>query len=239
MASNKFMMIYNDLSKKIQHNKYQIGSCLPSENDLAINYGVSRETIRKALNYLSQNGYIQKIRGKGSVVLDAGRYDFPVSGLVSFKEVAKRSGKTWSTCVHELTLIQPSDEIKDKLRITDKTYVWKIVRSRIVDGETIILDKDYINQDIIPTLTKETCEDSLYQFIEEDCDLMISFARKEFSVDPITNEDKIYMTLKNDQQVVVVKSQVFLDDARLFQYTESRHRLDKFRFIDFARREHQ
>jgi GntR family transcriptional regulator, trehalose operon transcriptional repressor len=36
--------------------------------------------------------------------------------------------------------------------------------------------------------------------------------------------------------VVVIRSQVYLDDANLFQFTESRHRPDKFRFVDFARR---
>ncbi|HDU1271622.1 TPA: UTRA domain-containing protein, partial [Listeria monocytogenes] len=49
-------------------------------------------------------------------------------------------------------------------------------------------------------------------------------------------EDKKYLALHGDTHVVVVKSTVFLKDTTLFQYTESRHRLDKFRFIDFARR---
>lgn len=36
--------------------------------------------------------------------------------------------------------------------------------------------------------------------------------------------------------VVVVRSDVYLDDTRLFQHTESRHRLDRFKFVEFARR---
>lgn len=38
--------------------------------------------------------------------------------------------------------------------------------------------------------------------------------------------------------VVVVRNYVYLEDTTLFQYTESRHRLDKFQFVDFARRSH-
>ena len=45
------------------------------------------------------------------------------------------------------------------------------------------------------------------------------------------------MDLGKDQQVVSVKSQVYLADGRQFQYTESRHKLDKFRFVDFAKRQ--
>ena len=54
---------------------------LPSENDLAREYGVSRETIRKALLLLLENGYIHKIQGKGSIVLDVQRYRMPVTGI--------------------------------------------------------------------------------------------------------------------------------------------------------------
>ena len=39
-----------------------------------------------------------------------------------------------------------------------------------------------------------------------------------------------------DQHVVIVRSLVYLEDTRCFQYSESIHRLDKFRFVDFARR---
>ncbi|RBN38157.1 trehalose operon repressor, partial [Priestia megaterium] len=56
------------------------------------------------------------------------------------------------------------------------------------------------------------------------------------SVDELTDEDKCYLDLKDYEHIVVVRNYVYLEDASLFQYTESRHRLDKFRFVDFARR---
>ena len=54
--------------------------------NLTREYDVSRETIRKALLLLLENGYIHKIQGKGSIVLDVHRYRLPVTGLLSFKE---------------------------------------------------------------------------------------------------------------------------------------------------------
>lgn len=48
----------------------------------------------------------------------------------------------------------------------------------------------------------------------------------------------MFLDLQDDKHIVVVKNYVYLDNANLFQYTESRHRLDKFRFVDFARRGH-
>jgi transcriptional regulator, gntR family (repressor of trehalose operon), putative len=73
--------------------------------------------------------------------------------------------------------------------------------------------------------------------LENDLKLNIAYAKKEFTIDHANDRDKILMDLGKDQQVVSVKSQVYLADGRQFQYTESRHKLDKFRFVDFAKRQ--
>ena len=63
-------------------------------------------------------------------------------------------------------------------------------------------------------------------------------AKKEIVVEECTDEDREYLDLDKYDHVVVVKNFVHLKDATLFEYTESRHRLDMFRFVDFARRKH-
>lgn len=239
MKENKFMVIYNDLVKKIKDGSIKANCLLPSEHVLAEQYATSRETIRKALNLLSHNGYIQKVRGKGSVVLDVSRFDFPVSGLVSFREITESSGEDWRTNVHELVLIKPDNFLKQQLKIVGKEEVWKVVRSREIEHENIILDKDYIRKQLVPAITKDICEDSLYHYFEHELGLVISFAKKEITVEEATEEDKKYLDMNGYNHVVVVKNHVYLDNASLLQYTESRHRLDKFRFVDFARREHR
>ena len=84
---SKFNEIFLDLEAAILNQRFISGDLLPSENELVKQYNVSRETIRKALNLLLEKGYIQKIQGKGSVVLDVKRFDFPVSGLTDRKSV--------------------------------------------------------------------------------------------------------------------------------------------------------
>lgn len=101
MNKNIYLHIYNDYSAWIQSGQLPAGKKLPSESELAEAYGTSRETVRKALLMLSQNGYIHKIKGKGSFVLDTQRMNFPVSGLVSFKEVSKNLGRSVRTIVYE------------------------------------------------------------------------------------------------------------------------------------------
>ena len=95
----------------IENNKIKAGEKLPSEFDLQNKYQASRDTIRKALLLLSQNGYIQKSQGKSSIVLDINRFNFPVSGLTSFKEIASDIKGKVETIVHTCECIEPDEEI--------------------------------------------------------------------------------------------------------------------------------
>ncbi|MUK89752.1 trehalose operon repressor [Ornithinibacillus sp. L9] len=231
----KYLTIYDDLVKKIKGKEIPVNTMLPSENELTVQYETSRETIRKALNLLSQNGYIQKIRGKGSIVIDVHKFSFPVSGIVSYKELSKQLHLSSKTIVQELGFIKEDEEIGKELDTTLE-HVWKVIRTREISGEKIILDKDYFNNQQVPILTKDICENSIYEYIEGQLGLTIGFAQKEIVVEEPTEEDRRYLDLEGFSNIVVIKNHVYLEDTSLFQYTESRHRPDKFRFIDFARR---
>lgn len=236
MENSKYLIIYNDIVDKIEKGEYEANAKLPSENELMQIYDVSRDTIRKALLHLEQNGYIQKIKGKGSFVLDINKFDFQVSGLISFKELASKMAGSVETIVEELEVIRPDKYLQKQLQIGEEDAVWKIVRSRKINGKRIILDKDFILKSVADGFTKEICQNSIYEYIENVLGLKISFAKKEIVVKSATDEDKKYLDLDGFDVVVVVKNYVYLDDMTLFQYTESRHRPDKFKFIDFARR---
>jgi GntR family transcriptional regulator, trehalose operon transcriptional repressor len=235
--TNKYQIIFNTIVDQIKSGEIPPNSLLPSENELKEQYDTSRETIRKALNLLAQNGYIQKVRGKGSIVIDINKFDFPVSGLVSFKELADKMEKKPRTIVNELSLIfKPDAYIKQQLQLSGKDQVWKIVRTREIGGKKIILDKDYLAAKYVPSITEEICANSIYAYLENDLNLKISFAKKEIVVEEPTAEDRSFLDLDGFHNIVVIKNYVYLEDASLFQYTESRHRPDKFRFVDFARR---
>ncbi|SDI51431.1 GntR family transcriptional regulator, trehalose operon transcriptional repressor [Alteribacillus bidgolensis] len=237
-VKKKYIYIYDSIAEKVKNGLYQPGELLPSENQLVKEYSTSRETIRKALKLLSEHGYIQKIQGKGSVVLDINKVTFPVSGLVSFKELAQKMEGRVSTDVTTFQEITPDEEVKSQLSITAEEMVWKVGRVRKIDGEKIIYDKDYLLKDIVPALTKEICADSIYHYVESVLGLIISFAKKEITIEKPSSEDKELLDLNEFSSIVVVKNHVYLDDTTLFQYTESRHRPDKFKFVDFARRNH-
>lgn len=233
---NKFTQISEDIAGQINDGQLTAGSLLPSENELADMYAASRETVRKALKILAEDGYIHKVQGKGSIVLDVTKLDFPISGLVSFKELSSKMGKRIRTWVVVIEKGEPSRDSKEKMKLEKDDLVWTVSRVREIEGERIILDKDILSATYVPELTKEICENSIYEYLEGELGLAISFAKKEITIEIPTEEDRRCLDLEGFHNIVVVKNYVYLDDASMFQYTESRHRPDKFRFVDFARR---
>lgn len=233
---NKYREIFLDLEKKILNGVYPANSLLPSENQLMELYTTSRETVRKALNLLKDAGYIQKKQGKGSIVLDFERFNFPISGLTSYKELQDSQNIPTETLVNCLEVELVTEKLSERTGWPVGSETWKLVRQRRIDNEVVILDIDYIKRSIIPDLPIEECQNSLYEYIEKDLGLEISYANKEVTVEKVTDRDSELMDLAGDSHVVVIRSVVFLENTECFEYTESRHRLDKFKFTDFARR---
>jgi len=233
---SKYISIYHEILAKIEDGEIAAGSKLPSETEMISEYGASRDTIRKALHLLEQNGYIQRIQGKGSFALDINKLSFPVSGLTSFKELAQKMTEKCRTLVKELEKIPADEFIREQLKLPEQAEVWKAVRVRQIGGKKIILDKDFLDARYVPKLTQAICEDSIYEHLETKLGLKIGFAQKEVTVQQATQEDRKYLDFENYNMIVVVKNYTYLEDMTLFQYTESRHRPDKFKFVGFARR---
>lgn len=233
---SKYIEIAREISERITSKRYPADSYLPSENELCEEFGASRDTVRKALNLLAERKRILKEKGKGSRVLPVDIVTFPTSGLISFKELAAHSSQEIETDVIQFGLTD-DPVILEKLSMPEGSKAVQIIRIRTYDKERIIEDRDYLNPGIIPGLTPEIAQNSLYEYIEQTLRLPIGFARKEITVEPASAFDAEHMDLNGNTLLVVVRSNTYLEDARLFEYTESRHRPDKFRFIDFSRRE--
>lgn len=232
---SKYQKIYLDLKTKIEQKEIKAYTYLPSENELMQIYDSSRDTVRKALSLLLNEGYIQKNKGKGSIVLDREKIAFPVSGVMSFKELSHGMSGDIETDVVVFKKEKPSKQIKKELYIQEDD-VYHIERVRNIEGERIILDIDYINARIVPDLNEDIAADSLYEYIENELNLKIGFAKKEITVVKANQEEKELLDMKEFDLLVCVTSYSYLEDATLFQYTISKHRPDKFRFVDFARR---
>lgn len=236
MAQSKVGVISQDLVDKIKHQQYKPGEYLPSEHQLMDLYGSSRETIRKALNSLNDLGLIQKIRGKGSIVLNLDRYTFPISGISSFAELNNQLGLKAET---KVLLLQKEDKLPIQFikyfPEEENTTGFHLERLRSINREADVLDCDYLLSPPINKLPIEAAETSIYNYLENDQKLEISYATKEISVCQVDERIQNLLQLDNNMAVLVA-SRNYLADTTKFELTLSYHRPDKFKFVDFARR---
>ncbi|MGT2887909.1 trehalose operon repressor [Streptococcus didelphis] len=233
----KYEKIFRDLEKKISKEDYKTGDFLPTEMELCKEYQVSRDTIRKALDLLTKAGLIKKKQGLGSQVIKHQQILFPVSELTSYQELVTYFNMDSKTNVIAIDKLLVDETIAQLTSFPLNTIVWRITRQRLVDRIASVLDIDYLSKKIVPNMSREIAEKSLYAYLEQDLKLEIDYALKEITIDQITDKDKILLDLGSDQHVVSVKSKVYLSNKQQFQFTESRHKLEKFKFVDFARRQ--
>ncbi|MCK4025233.1 trehalose operon repressor [Streptococcus iners] len=233
----KYQEIYHDLKEKIRTNLYPAETSLPTEQQLQEIYGVSRDTVRKALAMLTEGGLIQKVQGRGSMVLKQEILNFPVSGLTSYQELTNSLQLSSQTQVVSLEQVTVNSSLASLTGFEPYSKVWKVVRTRSIDGKISVVDTDYLAVELVPELTLEIAERSIYEYLEGQLGLDIAYAQKEITVEPTSREERDLMQCQDDY-LVLIKSRVYLGDTRQFQYTESKHKIDKFRFVDFARRKH-
>ena len=101
----KYQHIYQILKEQILEETYLVGDFSPSENDLKEHYQVSRDTIRKCLKLLQEEGFIETVQGMGSQICMQAHFDFLVSQLTSYQEIVKASGLQSETNVIRLEKI--------------------------------------------------------------------------------------------------------------------------------------
>ena len=76
----------------------------------------------------------------------------------------------------------------------------------------------------------------MYEYLENDLGIKISYGNKDFKIEPISEEDSAYIDLNGHKHIAVLRSDVYTEGTDFLHYTESRHRVDKFHFSEFARR---
>ncbi|WP_461218629.1 trehalose operon repressor [Lapidilactobacillus salsurivasis] len=230
----KYLQIYHDLLTDIQNKKFKKGDLLPSDQKLVMRYHVSRETVRKAVRLLANEGYIQTIRGKGSLILSTEKLMFPFSSIESYHELVAQNH------LHSTNdLVSIRDHVAVPVELLNGAPALTtqlIVRKRVVDEVPVILDYDYINEAIVPEVPATVAQRSLFDYFESTLHLKIDYAIKHIAIEPAEYDDCVYLGINQSVPVLVVRSETHLSDNRVLSYTESRHRADKFSSLEFARR---
>lgn len=238
MPKNKYELIYQDLKKKLEADEYSYQELLPSENMLVQIYDCSRNTLRRAISRLVTDGYVQTMQGKGvrNIYRPIEQTAFTIGEIESFRESALRNGQCAQTKVLLFSEVTADSSFSARAGFPTGSQLYYIQRLHYLDGKPLILNHNYFLKEAIPDLTVEIAQDSIYNYLENVLHMTIVNSKRIMTVEKITEIDEKYMDLDVEEYncVAVVTSYTYNSEGIMFEYTQSRHRPDYFRFRDNA-----
>jgi GntR family transcriptional regulator len=161
----KYAQIQEDLIRRIEEKEYPAGSEFPSETDLMDTYNVSRITVRRVIDELARDGYLDKSQGKRTTVRTAGNRQ-ELSYTSSFTEEIIRMGMTPSRKVVNSQLRLPTKTEKEQLKIEKTDAVYTLKRVYYADEKPMCYTETCLPYGLFPGLDREDFgESSLYEFL--------------------------------------------------------------------------
>lgn len=228
----KYETIADEIRKRIIEHVYPLERALPDEIHLAQEFGVSRMTMKRALEILVMEGLIYRKRGKGTFILQSSFQKDRIN--VISKETRGLTqvigDRSLRSEVLNFEVKFPSQEVANHLMIELTEPVYEIRRVRYVDDEPYVIELTYMVANIITGITREILEKSVYAYIQEDLGYTITSSHKVIRADKPDEYDQAY--LKNDitEPIIEVEQVVYLSNGKPFEYSFARHRYDKFVF---------
>ena len=238
MPKSKFEDIYHDLKRKVEQGDYLYGELLPSENTLIGVYDCSRNTIRRALSVLAEDGWVQSVHGKGVQVIyqPTEKNDFTVGGIESFRETSRRNQFTYETRVIRFQPITADEQLAKKTGFPRGTELLWVERVRVIGGKALIRDVNFFLKDAVAGLTEDAAAHSIYAYLEQELGMQIVTSKRRITVERATDTDRRNLDLQGYDCLAVVTSNTFNSAGTMFEYTQSRHHPEYFSFQDTATR---
>ena len=228
----KYEKIAFDIKEDILSEKYKPNEQLPFEKELCEKYNLSKMTVKKALDLLVNDGLIIKRRGSGTFVKDITEKE--IQRIIEKKQF---SGLTTTSIGHKVTskvlefkIINVTKEIADILKIEEDEFIYFVHRVRYVDDKAVVIEKTYIPLNLIPGMKLADVKKSIYGYIKDKLGLNIQSAHSTVRAMKSDELDRKYLNLEKDEPILEVERVAYLDNGKVFEYSFSRHRYDKFEF---------
>ena len=199
---------------------------LPAERDLAQDFGVSRITVRKALDGLVGEGLLVRRQGSGTFV--CARVEKNFSKLTSFSEDMRARGRNpRSVWLRRSTgTVTPEEALT--LRASPGTPVYRFHRIRFADDSPMALEYATILASCLPSL--EAVESSLYTALERAGNRPVRALQRLRAV-LFTAEQAELLQVQERDPGLLVERLGFLSDGRAAEFTQSFYRGDIYDFV--------
>ena len=154
--------LHEDMLSKILSRKWKPGQRIPAEMELCEFYGVSRITVRKAIEDLVNSGHLRRHRGKGTFVRME-PIENKLSKFYSFSEALKSKGLNEVAEVLAFDTMVADDFLAEKLDIKVSGLAFKLTRLRSIDDVPYAVETSYIPKELFSGMTGDfVAENGLY-----------------------------------------------------------------------------
>lgn len=143
----KYELLIIDIKKRISSGQWYSEMLMPTESELCTMYGVSRITVRRALEELEHENLIKRIQGKGTFITASKMYSGASANGFTQNMVAQGVVVVSQLVIEEL--VPASVELRQKLLLADsKSLVWHFSRIRLAGGKPIAIMDTYVKESL-------------------------------------------------------------------------------------------
>ena len=170
--------VYLDLKSALDAGEWRPGDRLPTERDLAVRYGCSLITIRRALGELVREQRLERTRGRGTFVLHP-RIDRDFAGELSFTEEMQVRGLDPETRLVAARPESAGEAVAHALELELGSPILYLERLRLAAGEPLLLEQVHLPAERFPgLLATDLKTGSLYDLLTQRYGVRVAKARE-------------------------------------------------------------
>ncbi len=225
----RYLQLRKHLERAILSGELAPDTALPSEREIAQITGLSRDTVRKAVESLVADGQIIQRRGSGSFVAPKmEKVQQSLSQLTSFSEDMAQRGKVVESVWLERGIFLATAQEMDILQLPDGASVARIARLRLADGVPLAIERASLPLDILPNpLIVET---SLYEILAQR-NLRPVRALQRISAGNLGQQDAALLQVEEGVAGLTIERTSYLATGQVVEFTKSIYRGDAYDFV--------
>jgi len=221
--------IYCQVKKKLEQkilNSYQTGDSLPSENVLAEQFGINRHTLRRAVDELIEAGFVERVHGRGTFVLEPA-INYAIGSNTRFTATLENQGRNTESKILKKGKIPAEGGVAKRLQIKVETPVIFIETIRFVDGLPFCVISHFLPFKSYEFVLDFYNKGSLHNFIQEYCHIKLRRIESLISAVLPQMEDARLLNMPKKTPILRVKSiNVNIDNEKPAEYAVTRFRGD-------------
>lgn len=205
------------------------GEPVPTEAEIERRFGVSRITVRRALEDLASEGLLVRRPGKGTFVRKP-KYTHELNAITSWTEQIRAAGYEPSTEHIATEAITPPEHVAEALQMAEGQVVL-LKRLRLADAEPISLMVHYLPERLVPGLSESGLHgESLYESLEERYGLVPAVATDTVQTREATREEAGLLRTRLGEPMIFVTRVSYLEDGSPLEFVTVASRGDRYRY---------